>query len=265
MECKPRSSFITRTSSRWKCVGTNSPDFRNGSRASIATDPSTALRKLMRMGRTIDDFRETNSPVVPGGKANRWLMMVHTLTLLTILRLSISPVGQGRALKRHLLSSGRNGSKIEETINQLCYFVEESGHDCPYIGAWLLFHTRLPVPETLIHPIMRNRRRNTDALKFDTGGYLLVQNVLDLRKGLVDHVYIGALDDEAGVPLPRCVRCGIRPRRPPDVRREQICRIFALWLCTARATTTPSLICKTCLTYYYSLGARFLSASTKIP
>lgn len=42
------------------------------------------------MCRIIDDFRETIPPIVPGGKANRRLMTVHTLTLLAVLRLDTS-------------------------------------------------------------------------------------------------------------------------------------------------------------------------------
>lgn len=137
----------------------------------------------------IDDFRETISPVVPGGKVNRRLLTVHTLTLLALLRLDISsnwtkksvevalsvvslldhirpeelkPInpmfgflwsGAGQVLidesSRLGGTSGsslsdNNESKIEEAMNQLRYFMEECGRDCPYIGTYLLLYIARP-------------------------------------------------------------------------------------------------------------------------
>ena len=50
------------------------------------------------------------------------------------------------------LSSDGNENKIAEAINRLRYFMEQCGHDCPYIGVWLPCHTLPP------------RLRTTDAL-----------------------------------------------------------------------------------------------------
>ena len=129
------------------------------------------------MGRTIDDFRETISPVVPGSKANRRLVTVHTLTLFAMLGLDtpsswtrkgveaalsivslldhiypeelkpMSPIigflwsGAGRVLIDESSRLGEaSGSvlspenKIEVAAKRLCYFMEECGRDCPYIG-----------------------------------------------------------------------------------------------------------------------------------
>ena len=54
------------------------------------------------MCRIIDDFRETISPVVPGGKANRRLVTVHTLTLLAVLRLDTSSNWTTKSIKAAL-------------------------------------------------------------------------------------------------------------------------------------------------------------------
>lgn len=136
------------------------------------------------MSRIIDEFRGLISPIIPRGKANWRLMMVHTLTLLATLRLDtswnltrksvetalsvvsllnhihpeelkpINPMigflwyGVGQVLidESHRLSEVLGSSlsldgdeiKITEAINLLCYFMEECGQDCPYIGEWLL-------------------------------------------------------------------------------------------------------------------------------
>lgn len=134
------------------------------------------------MCQIIDNFRETIAPIVPGAKVNRRLVMVHTLTLLAVLRLDTSPSwtrksveaalsaislldhiypdelkpinpmigflwsGAGQVLidERYRLSeasgsglpSDRDENKITEAINRLCYFMEECGRGCPYIGVF---------------------------------------------------------------------------------------------------------------------------------
>ncbi|KAF9649176.1 hypothetical protein BDM02DRAFT_1941948 [Thelephora ganbajun] len=152
----------------------------------MAANPSRATDKHTKLCRIIDDFRGTISPVVPGGKANRRLVIVHTLAVLATLRLDISPnwtkksieaafyvisildniypeelkpvnpmigflwSGVGQVLidessrlataSGSSLPSDENEDKIEEAINQLCYFMEECGRDCPYIA---IQHKRL--------------------------------------------------------------------------------------------------------------------------
>ena len=154
------------------------------------------------MSRIIDDFRGTISPVAPGGKTNRRLVTVHTLTLLALLRLDtssswttksveaalsvvslldhiypeelrpINPMlgflwsGAGQVLidecsrLREVPGSSSpsdgNENKITEAIKRLCYFMEECGHDCPYIGVCLLLYTHTPVSGRLMRCFMRN-------------------------------------------------------------------------------------------------------------
>lgn len=179
------------------------------------------------MSRIIDEFHGLISPIVPGGKANWRLMIVHTLTLLAMLRLDtswnstrsvetalsvisllnhihpeelkpINPmigflwygVGQVLVDESHRLgeASGSslsldgNETKITEAINLLCYYMEECGHDCPYIGEWLLLNAHPPTLNSPMRPFLANQRYSIDALKPDAREYLRARSVPDLRR-----------------------------------------------------------------------------------
>ena len=78
------------------------------------------------------------------------------------------------------LSLDGNGAKIAEAINLLCYYMEECGHDCPYIGEWLLLNPHTPALNSPMRPLLSNQRPSTGALKPDAREYLRARNAPDL-------------------------------------------------------------------------------------